>query len=227
MSFHRGPKIVTRALAMYFDANDTNCYVSGSTSLVNIANTSKYRGTLNGGATHLSGSFFWFDGSNDNIAVPMTNNTDVNLSGSTTIFVAELPVVSGGQRAILSYRSVGGGALYIGKNSGMIFSYYQSLNGPGLITGSISANTPFMCAVVCDAAIGEVRHYINGVHGGKNTGRTGFSAAYGAGNFYLGFDGGTNEYFLGNIYSFMHYSTVLTDVEIRQNFNVMRGRFGI
>jgi hypothetical protein len=92
--------------------------------------------------------------------------------------------------------------------------------------GSITDNTIAVCCLTFDATNSLISTYINGSLAGSGT-RTGWSASY-ASNFYLGYDaGGTNEYMLGNFYEFAQYDTVLTATQVLQNFNALRGRYGL
>jgi hypothetical protein len=228
MAFGNGPRIVTDGLVLSYDFSDRNCYISGSTTCRDLSGLGS-NGTLENNPSFDTGSGgnLSLDGTNDRILITCATNT-IRSYDTTCQFIVKLPVYSGGQRCILSYRGGGGGALYIGKNSGGIFSYYDNLGaGAGYTIGSIVDNTIAICAVVINATAGTISHYINGTLAGTATGRTGFSTAYNT-LLYLGFDnGGTAEWMLGNFYSFMHYNKVLTSTEILQNYNAQKSRFGL
>lgn len=175
--------------------------------------------------TYASDGTFSFNGTSDRLTVACAPLT-VRLFNSTTEFVVKLPTYSGGQRCIMSYRSGGGGSLYIGKSSGGIFSFYDQLSTPAYVVGSIADNSTVHVAVVCDSTNNLILHYINGVLAGSAS-RTGWSSSY-CSSFSIGYDpGGTNEYMLGSMYKFAHYDRVLTASEIQQNFNAVRSRYGI
>lgn len=222
-----GPDIVQNGVVLAINFADRNSYVSGSTSCTDLSglestgtiqNTPEYS-TLNQGSLYLNGT-------TNRVLINCAANT-VRSYDSTCHFAIKLPLYSGGQRCILSYRGGGGGALYIGKNSGGIFTFYDSLNVAPYTVGSITNDTIAICAVAVNATAGSISVYINGSLAGTATGRTGFSTAYNS-TMYLGYDnGGTNEYMLGNFYSFMHYNRVLNQVEITQNYNALKTRFGL
>jgi hypothetical protein len=178
-----------------------------------------------------SASKFSLDGVDDRIYYNLGTNTNIRCYDSTVIFCVNLPVVSGGQRCILSYRGdyLGtdtGGKLYIGKQSSAIFSYYNELNIGSYNIGTISPNIPFVCAITMDATNNTLTHYINGESAGSVT-RTGWVSNYNS-KLYLGYDpGGTNEFMIGNFYYHMHYNRVLSAVEVMQNYAALRGRYGI
>jgi len=209
---------------MYLDAGNTKSYPGAGPTWTDISRTGN-NGTLTNGPIFNSGNggSIVFDGVDD-----YTNNTcvanTIRAYNSSTEFVIKLPVYSGGQRCILSYRSAG--TMYIGKNSGGIFVYYNTLNTPAYTVGNISDNSIAHCVVTCDATNNLLSIYINGVLAGSAS-RTGWSATYNT-TLALGFDpGGTNEYMIGSMYLFRHYNKVLSATEITQNYNATKTRFGL
>lgn len=220
-------QVVTSGLVLAMNFADPNSYVSGSTTcrdlsgfgnVGTIENTPAYS-SANGGSLSLNGT-------TNRVLITCAANT-IRSFDTTCQFVVKLPLYSGAQRCILSYRGGGGGNLYIGKQSGGIFTFYDGLNVAGYTVGTITNDTIAICAVAINATAGSISVYINGTLAGTATGRTGFSTAFN--NFlYLGFDnGGTAEWMLGNFYSFLHYNRVLSFTEIQQNYNAQKSRFGL
>lgn len=226
MSYSNGPKIIQSGLVMCLDAGNTKSYAGSGTTWADLS-VPKNNGTLNNSPTY-TGSFgggFVLNGTNNYISVACLPNT-VRSYNSTTVFWVKLPVYSGGQRCIMSYRGYGGGSLYIGKQSGGIFCFYDQLSTAGYTVGSITDNTNAMVAVTCDATNNFLSVYINGILAGS-VARTGWVTSYNTA-ITLGYDaGGTNEYMIGNMYRFMHYNRVLSASEVLQNYNASKGRFGI
>jgi hypothetical protein len=227
MAFANGGSIVTNGLVLALDAADRNSYISGSTSCLDLSglnNTTSIQNTP--GFDSLNGGSLSLNGTNNRVLINCTANT-IRSFDTTCQFTVKLPLYSGGQRCILSYRGGNGGALYIGKSGGGIFTYYDSLNTPNYTVGSIPDNTIAICAVIINATAGSISFYVNGVLAGTATGRTGFSNSFNN-TMYLGFDnGGTNEYMLGNFYNFAHYNKILSAAEILQNYNAQKSRFGL
>lgn len=225
--FIKGPNVVMNGLVLYLDAANTKSYPGSGTVWTDLTNKSNL-GTLQNGPTfdiNNSGSLV-LDGVNDRVLINCASNT-IRSYDTTVFFTVKLPLYSGGQRCILSYRGSSGGRLYIGKKGSGIFTYYDELNTQAYTVGSIVDNTIAMCAVVINATSGSISHWINGSLAGTATGRIGFISSYNTA-MYLGFDaGGTDEYMVGNFYSFMHYNRVLSSSEISQNFSAMRSRFSI
>lgn len=225
MALAHSPSIVTNGLVMCLDAANLKSYTGTGTNWVNLSPTAN-TATLENGPTFNSanGGNFSMDGTNDRVLVSCNTST-IRTFNSSTHFVVKLPLYSGGQRCILSYRGQAG-SLYIGKLSGTIFCYYDSLNNPGYTAGNLVDNTTIICTVTCDAVNNLLSIYVNGYLAGSGS-RTGWVSSYHT-SFYLGFDnGGTNEYMLGNFYQFFHYDRVLSAVEVLQNFRALRGRFGL
>lgn len=225
MSVYAGPEIPSSGLVLAIDAANSKSYPGSGTTVSNLVSTS-FSGAMQNGIVYSSNKFS-LDGIDDRIYFNLGTNTSVRCYDSTMIFCANLPVVSGGQRCILSFRAGSGGQLYVGKQNSFIFSYYNSLSTAGYNVGAIAANTTFVCAITMDATNSTITHYINGVSAGSGTARTGWISTYND-TLYLGYDpGGTNEYMIGDFYCYLHYNRVLTAAEIKQNYYALRGRYGI
>ena len=89
-------------------------------------------------------------------------------------------------------------------------------------TTTIALNTWYCGAVTFNTTTGW-RLYLNGSLENTNASTTSF---IGNGDILLGSYGGGNL-LTGRISNASVYNRVLTDAEIRQNFNALRGRFGI
>ena len=226
MSLAHSPRIVTDGLVLCLDAGNTKSYPGSGTTWTDLSGNGN-NGTLQNSPTYDTNNLgsFSLDGVNDRILISCNNST-IRTFNSTTQFIIKLPVYSGGQRCILSYRP-GAGQLYIGKANSGIFCYYNQLSpSPAYTVGNIASNATVICTVTCDATNNLLSTYINGTLAGSAS-RTGWVSTYHT-SLYLGWDaGGTNEYMLGNFYQFSHYNRVLTASEIQQNFNALRGRFSI
>lgn len=227
MGINYNPRTVTDGLVLHLDAANVKSYPGSGTNWTDMSGNGN-NGTLQNSPTYDTGSLgnFSFDGFNDRVLISCNNST-IRTFNSTTQFIIKLPVYSGGQRCILSYRTGGGGRLYIGKRIDGIFCFYDGLSpSSAFTTGNINNNAIVVCSVTCDSDSNLLSTYINGVLIG-NASRTGWVSTYHT-SLYLGWDaGGTNEYMLGNFYQFSHYNRVLTPAEIQQNFQATRGRFGI
>jgi hypothetical protein len=225
MSVYAGPEIANDGLVLCLDAANPKSYPGSGTTWTDLSGNGN-NGTLQNDPSYNTENFgnFSLDGSNDRILISCNNST-IRTFNSTTQFIVKLPVYSGGQRCILSYRT-GAGLLYIGKSNNGIFCFYNQLSTSAFTVGNIASNQTVICTITCDATNNLLSTYINGTLAGSAS-RTGWVSTYHT-SLYLGWDaGGTNEYMLGNFYQFSHYNRVLTASEVQQNFNATRSRYGI
>lgn len=222
MSLGHGASIVRSGLVMYLDAANVKSYPGSGTTWSDLTRNSNI-GTLTGGPTFdtANGGSIVLDGTDDYVSISCAPST-IRAYNSTTQFIIKLPTYAGGQRNVVSYRT-GVSSLYIGKQSGGIFCYYNTLNTQGFTVGSIPNNATVCVAITCDAANNLLSTYINGTLAGSAT-RTGWNTAY---NTTMTIGGSDIEYMLGNYYSFSHYNKVLSAEEVRQNFEALRGRYNI
>lgn len=223
MGLSHSPSISTNGLMLYLDAANPKSYPGSGTTWTDMISSKLF--SASGTPTFNSTGYFTFNGTSDYFSNSSLNSFALNTS--TTVYVTyPTYTVSGGQRVNISYRSGFGGRLYVGTQSGVIFSYYDSLSTPNYTNGAITVNSWNICAVTTDSGAGTISHYVNGSLSGTSASRTGFSAVTNTA-LHIGYDGPTNEYFQGRISQVMVYNRVLTAAEILQIFNAMRGRYGI
>ena len=227
MSIDYSPKIVSDGLVCYFNFANTKSYSGTGTSASDLSGYNN-AAALQNSPTFDSSNYgnLSLNGTNNRIAITPASNLIRNYN-STTMFTVKLPLWSGSQRCILSYRGSGGGGLYLAKQSNGIFAYYNGLNNPAYTVGNLSDNSLIIAHVTCNNTNNTLGIYINGILTGSVS-RTGWVSTYASSAFYLGYDnGGTNEYMLGNFYQFAHYNKVLSSSEILNNYNALKNRFGL
>lgn len=213
--------IIRDGLVLYLDAANKKSYPGTGAIWKDLSGNSSNGTLINGPTVELANKGgLIFDGVNDYVDIQCKINT-IRTYNSTTQFIIKLPIYTGGQRNILSYRSAN--SLYIGKASGGIFCYYNTLSSQAYTVGSIADNTIVHVAVTCDATNNLLSIYINGVLAGSVS-RTGWTTSY---NTTMTLGGSDIEYMLGTFFSFSHYNRVLIASEIKQNFEALRGRYGI
>ena len=113
MSYNNGPKIVNDGLVMYLDAANSRSYSGTGTAWTDLTGSGA-NGTLTNGPTFNSanGGSIVLDGTNDYIPISVPSNI-IRLYDSTIFFAVKLPLYSGGQRCIFSYRGGSGGNLFV------------------------------------------------------------------------------------------------------------------
>jgi hypothetical protein len=116
---------------------------------------------------------------------------------------------------------------------------YFGMEAQTLYSGNTSRNNTVIyqnisyCSVVCDQTNLQVRYYLNSNLNGTQAISTP-SAFSGHNALFLGCiqysTTGENNYqnpINANVYSYQYYNRALSTAEISQNFNALRGRYGI
>ena len=216
MSFSHSPKIVTDGLVLALDAGNVKSYVSGSTTWFDKSGFGN-NGTLINGPTFNSGSGgnIVFDGTNDGVSFSNLGNFGTNPVSYEWV-VKSTP--NGNFQNLFTNGSDAFAHIYI-INDGNI-RYYS---GGAYDTSGLSINTNIFKFITITKNGTSALIYINGIQQATLTisGTTG--------NFntpYVGING--SQYPLnGSIASFKLYNKTLSADEVLQNFNALRGRFGI
>ena len=219
MSFYRGPKIVTSGLYALYDAADKNSYPGSGTAWRDISGNERH-GTLTNGVGYAESSIptLTFDGVDDfvNLPFPLTQASSAN---TCTIFAAaRLSSTSASRRQIIG--SDNGGfdwGFGAGDNT-----QYIVFTGAGV--GSAVAQDLNWHIFAVQWSQTNTRFYIDN-NLVVNTSVDWDSSV--ASNANIGRNPGFGELWHGSISLVQIYDRVLADVEINQNFNALRGRFGI
>ena len=234
MSVSYNTSIVTNGLVLALDAANTKSYPGSGTAWNNLSGNS-VNATLVNSPTYnaLNGGSFIF-GSNiyASLGIPaILNQVQVPL---TIIVWAKASSFGSFNTLYGVYSGVTGGNLYsMLRVDGGIFKYYSSASDggyQGLGTLSVSTNTWNFYAVVVSGSISSptVKMFLN------NTSQSPSVSAFTTSpsstvNFIVGSNIGnlTTEAWNGNISQVLVYTRALTDAEITQNFNALRGRYGL
>ena len=217
MAFSYSPKIVTDGLVLYLDAANSFSYVSGSLNW-NDLSRSQISGSLINGPTFSSvnnGSIV-FDGTNDYI-----DCGTLSLGSAATLniwFKQTTPANNKGLIALGNthfYLYPGGLPLGLTVYSGAPLYQY----GPGLEVSS-SSTVWTMATFIVNST--NISIFCNG--GSKTTGTNTIQTS---GSLKLGIYPTLGGPFNGNIGLTQIYNRVLTDVEVLQNYNAQKSRFGL
>jgi len=231
MSVYDGPKISTNGLVLALDAGNRLSYVSGSTLWNDISNNNN-NGTLINGPTFntANGGSIVFDGVDDYGKIPYSNlwnynnnitleawvmvtSTSSNYLGIFGTFDNRNPYTgfnfssdAGSNKLAFLVGNTTGGAYYVKQNN------TYNLNTWYHLVGVINNGTS--------------RLYVNGVLQDDST-STPVSSPIGPfmmGRFY---EDVNNFYFPGRIAVGRFYNKVLSTLEVLQNFNAQKSRFGL
>ena len=246
MAFKFSPKIVIDSLVLYYDAANTISYVSGST-IWNDLSRGANNGVLTNGPTFDSGNAgsVFFDGTNDystlgqNLGFSMAptnvsmlfwvkgnySNYYLGVFERTTVTSAGLnvPIPSNGWVQV-GYISSGS------TNHFVINGVRYVSNMSGRYSYDYAADRPIYSA--CDFLFGSPNSP-NFAFSLQGTNIGGFGGAYvwsDKNNRLLGRNQsgiGSSNFFSGNISNVQIYNRTLSTQEVLQNYNAIKGRYGL
>jgi len=217
------PDIVTDGLVLNLDAGNPYSYLSGSsgTTWTDVSGQGN-NGTLTNGASYANGAIS-FDGVDDKITFSSAPSfyTDYTIEcffKAISLNAGE-GLVTWGENVNYKRRAL---ILWNGGHSGYWTVRSSTFNSNPEGTTQIQTGTWYHAAVSLDASA-NCKIYVNGV---LETTSTNTIATPGTNTLLLG-DTGYPEPFNGHIASAKIYNRVLSDSEVLQNFNALRGRYGI
>jgi hypothetical protein len=216
MALAHSPQIVKTGLVLYLDPANVKSYPGTGTTFFDLSKTTN--ATLVDGAT-ISNSKIILNGTDGYI----NTNQDFNLANSITY------------EFVLKVNTVTGNKVLFGKYNGSAPDMWigVSLSNQYLFAGFYAVSSTFP---ITD---GQLRHYTitysnsTGLAVLYINGENHFSAVPGAktnpgGNLMIGkFGVFSSFYFPGELGFVRIYNTALTQAQVKQNFNAMRGRYGI
>ena len=202
--------IVQSGLMLYIDPNNLNSYPGSGSILYNLVNT-QYNGVMNNGAsfgTDSTGGYIATDGINDYVKFPLTRSTV-----PYTVFVFARILSSG--RLLADDTNWLMGNWQGNQNAHHPNNWVWNSGGP-------TGNGWRSHCVTGDYVNDNWKVFANGVKLTENNGgNNGFT------NIAWGIWNTSNEPCAGNYGVFLVYDRVLTDAEVLQNHEALRGRYGI
>jgi hypothetical protein len=218
MGLNHSPRIVANGLLLYNDAVNTQKPRVGATSL-----------TLNGSMSDASNNYYTLDGTDDSISIS-SSVYNTPYTGKTIMVAAYMDSsFGGGFRGMIgtsSGTSQRNFNLYTFGSPGNFQYHYSTGDGIGN-TGSFNGSaltTPANQWFV--ASISQTSTTVTYYHNAINVG----SVAHGLSQYNSGtneFLGRADNFWYGRIGFWMVYSRALSASEVQQNFNALRGRYGI
>jgi hypothetical protein len=221
VSLNHSPQIVTSSLVMLLDAANTKSYPGSGTTWTDLGGTSVGTGTLTNGPTYSStnGGSLLFDGVNDFVTVPDNAVLRFTLAQSFTLSLWAKPAVLPSKWVGLVTKSrdtTNWYGIWINPDNNIVFG------GGGDNFIGPAATTNWQNIVITKNA--TTRYiYINGA---LSITRTATQTTDGSAAMYIG-KGTSDECFNGNISNVSIYSKELSATEVAENFNALRGRYGI
>jgi len=234
MGFNYSPKIVTDGLVMYLDAANSKSYPGSGTTWRDLSrnqnNGSLISGptfnTSNGGSIVLNGTTQYTDLGNNNLGVELQNR-----SGCAWIYQTATPATIVGiidkefdnDGGITNY---GGWGFWITSANKM--SFWAQGSKDLVDTGtSITNNTWQHISFSYNFTAKAVSFYLNGIFTSTITNATIVEKASNATTLKIGAIRAGASFFTGRIANALVYNRALTAIEILQNYNTQKSRFGL
>ena len=215
MTINYNPAIVTDGLVMCCDAANSKSYPGSGTTFIDVSGNGNH-GTLNNSPTHDTegGGCFEFDANTERIVIPI----DLQNNQFTVFGFARYTTSSGNGRVISSHQNNWLMGWYANNTS-----YYFAGNA-WILTGNGGNTTDWICfAATGDTTADNWKFYRNGIKIADNS-----NGGNGPNGITLGgWGNGTAEASNCKVAYVNAYRRVLTDAEIRQNYNALKGRFGL
>ena len=222
MALAHSPRIVRDNIVQYLDAANTKSYPGSGTTWTDMSSRNR-DGTLTNGPTFSTDNLgcFNFDGSNDYVNLNYVFTQASSANSYTVVVAAKLSSTSDSRRQIFAcdnggfdwgFGSGDGGNFIIFTGSGSTQGRTQDLNWH-IFTAQWSSSFGTRLWIDDELDINtSTISYDSSISGQTNLGRN---------------PGFTYEIFHGKIALCLTYDKALTETEIKQNFNALRGRFEI
>ena len=212
------PSIVTDGLVLCLDAGNSKSYPGSGTAWSDLSGRGN-NGTLTNGPTYssTSGGYISFDGTNDYIYTPL--NIDANPVTLSAFFRASVVT---GDRGILLNDNGGWDKGFEISSSAFAIHVGNNLVSTGV---TAVANTWYCGTLVYTAS--SMTFYLNGISvwsGGAPVASTGSTLEIGRAFWNAG---AGSRFFNGFISHVSVHNIALTAAQVQQNFNAIRGRYGI
>jgi hypothetical protein len=230
VGLYHSPRIVTDGLVLCLDAANVKSYPGSGTTWTDLSGVGN-TGTLTNGPTYSSanGGQFGFDGVDDMVIIP--ENSALNTqTPSVEVWVKTNATSQNG----FWFEKGNVNSQYSLFQEGAVIQWRQFFSsGQGLTNLSTTTatymNTSNWYQIVGTFSSGRRRLYINGnlVNSDTQSGTINTNTNGSSIGVYGGFNGSRGYYYNGSIAMVRVYNKELDASEVRQNFNALRGRFGI
>lgn len=171
--------------------------------------------------SYASNNTFSFDGTNNYIDL-----SSISQSIGTVITWVRPSLVAGDY--VIFGVDANGQDNWLGINGGkiyMLFTESSDVNNNAIV-GNTTLSNNIWYQIACTIAGNTAKIYLNSVEDGTST--VAFTIGLWTGTSAIGRRGGLSQrYFPGTISNVQLYNRALSAAEIKQNFNALRGRFGI
>jgi len=214
--------IITNGLVLNLDAGNTLSYISGSNTWTDLSGNNN-NGILTNGPTFTlaNGGSIIFDGTDDHVEI---SGSASNTPSSMTLFCF-LYTKNVRSEEIIAVQNNTSGYRFMSKIfNGTGWGFRASQGSPEYQGVSTLINNNWYCLAVTYTTSNLIL-YLNG---NVELNQPSPSTLVHGGNIRLGDGiGGAQAHLRANLPVFMMYNRALTPLEIQQNFNALKGRFGM
>jgi len=225
MAFRFGPRTVTDGLTLYLDAANLSSYPGSGTTWYDLS-SQKNNGALVASPTY-DGSSFTFNGTTQYVGSFPIQIAD---TGSKTISTFVNPINTTTPMGICgTYAGVGGGwgVLLNYSGNGEIIYFHAAGTTAGVNNAITAGNQWYHICAAYNEATTTVTFYRNGVQfGSPNTSVTALTLNPINGGVASDSSPG-GRVFSGKMSNIQIYNRALSASEILQNYNALKGRFGL
>lgn len=238
MSVYSGPNVVDTGLVVYLDAGNTRSYPGSGTTWTDLSGNGNHFTLFN--SPSFGGNYFNFSGINE--YARSVSTLDLSSYNSVTIEVAFAANVdnslvkmiyehSGNWNTNTSgfglYGNSIGNALYVANSQHTNHRQGSgAVNYSAVVSTQVGVHTNIFSKIVDSSGRNA---FVNGtevafVSGSKTTGTY---SSFRNDNLFLASRNGTSEFGNCKLYYLLIYGRKLSNSEIKQNFDALRGRFSI
>lgn len=235
MTIYGGPDIVTDALVLHLDAGNSKSYPGSGTTWNDLSGNNR-NGTLTNGPTYSSSNKgnIIFDGTNDYINLPSSVSSINSLNMTVGCWVNQTVLnTSSAFSDIRNIAQIGTGEIgssscfYLHLRTSQVTFRYQAATGSAQLSPSINQDTNIWHYYTGVSNTTSISLYRDGILVGSTPYTINFNTLSSS-NMYLGLcNTGAGNYFNGKIASAQVYNKALSATEVLQNYNAIKGRFGL
>ena len=230
MGCYSGPEIINSGLVLHLDAANQKSYPGSGTTWFDVSGKNN-NATLYNAPTFSNGRAY-FNGTDEYAEIPY-DPVNFTFSLEQTIFIILSPTENDGNRRNPYNQSYGASGTWTHESNGRMKFYYGTGSNVGesgspytaYSSSAISQNETAIMASVRSASNNYRRWYKNGVQT-YNENNVVYNPVTNSTNV-IRIGRGYAGYYMGYIDTVLVYNVSLTDEQIKQNYEALRGRYGI
>jgi hypothetical protein len=223
-----GLNIVKNGLVLYLDATNNKSYVSGSTKWNDLSGNNNNNATLTNGPTYSSGNAgsILFDGVDDYGTILNSPSLNMNANNITVMSVFNSNINTGYRPLAAKMKSDYSAGWELANSGGTLRATFNPSvsNNNNVYGGTINTGSWCLGTVTCDNT--TMTLYLNTTV--TSTSPLTLSPNINSSeNLLIGIRSPGSQYFGGNIPTLLIYNRALSAIEIQQNWNTIKSRFGL